>query len=205
MAFSRLSTSRIGNGLPKYPNAWDQTTVWRPAPTGAYESIATTTVGAGGVSSITFSGIPSGYTHLQLRTFSATSNPGDPVVQFNGDTGTNYSSHLMYGPGGGVGAYSPGGSATSMLWLIGNNPSVANAYGVAILDIFDYTNSNKYKTSRALFAYDNNGTGQVNFASGLWMSTSPITSITITVWIRGTSSGINNILQDGNFDVCSVP
>ena len=33
----------------------------------SYESIATVTVGAGGTSTITFSSIPTGYTHLQIR------------------------------------------------------------------------------------------------------------------------------------------
>ena len=34
---------------------------------GDYESIATTTVGAGGTSTVTFSSIPSTYSHLQVR------------------------------------------------------------------------------------------------------------------------------------------
>ena len=37
------------------------------ASTSSYESIATTTVGAGGSSSISFTSIPSTYTHLQVR------------------------------------------------------------------------------------------------------------------------------------------
>ena len=37
------------------------------APATNFDSIATVTVGAGGSSSITFSSIPSTYTHLQIR------------------------------------------------------------------------------------------------------------------------------------------
>ena len=41
---------------------------------GDYESIATVTVGAGGSSSVTFSSIPSTYTHLQIRFTAQCSN-----------------------------------------------------------------------------------------------------------------------------------
>ena len=66
------------------------------APSGAYDSIATTTVGAGGASSITFSSIPSTYTHLQVR-ITAKGNRGivieNAYLTFNGDSGTNYNAH----------------------------------------------------------------------------------------------------------------
>jgi len=80
------------------------------APSGAYDSIATTTVGAGGTSSITFNSIPSTYTHLQIRAFTGTStiyvsNAG--YVSFNGDTTTsNYNDHAIYGSGASAASYS---------------------------------------------------------------------------------------------------
>ena len=71
-------------------------------PTGSFESIATTTVGSGGTSSIDFTSIPSTYQHLQLRIISRVSNAdtGDNIfLQFNGDTSSNYSWHYMEGDG----------------------------------------------------------------------------------------------------------
>jgi predicted patatin/cPLA2 family phospholipase len=56
-------------------------------------------------------------------------------------------------------------------------PTGANIFGAGVIDILDYANTNKYKTVRALSGHDNNGSGYVNFESGLWMSTSAITSI----------------------------
>lgn len=175
MAIRKLSTATLTSG-GKSSKFWDQSTVIP----GSYYNIATSKVTTTGVSTITFSSIPSTYTHLQLRSFAATTTPGDPYVQFNGDTGSNYTSTLLYGSrGGSVGDYFLGSANTYMLWLIGNNPSVANAFGSAVLDIFDYKNTNKHKTSRAQFAYDNNGSGQFNIGNGMWMSTSAINSITI--------------------------
>ena len=57
--------------------------------TTAYESIATQTVGAGGVASVTFSSIPSTYKHLQLRIMSRADRSGAALtnlfIQINGN------------------------------------------------------------------------------------------------------------------------
>ena len=70
--------------------------------TSSYESIATTTVGALGASSVTFSSIPSTYKHLQLRWIARSNRVAaqDFVdIRLNSDTGANYSAHLLYGDG----------------------------------------------------------------------------------------------------------
>ncbi len=64
MAVSRVKTSSILQGFPKSRSLLAGNAYFQPT---AYESIATTTVGAGGTSTITFSSIPSTYTHLQIR------------------------------------------------------------------------------------------------------------------------------------------
>jgi len=144
---------------------------------GAYDALATVTVPSGGSSSITFSGIPGAYTHLQLRSFSGTTGAGDIFLRINGDTSSNYYSHLLYGTGSSANAYSTSGTAS--YWMVGNSYGTANAFGAAITDILDYANINKNKTLRALYGYDTNGAGQLNFGSSLWNSTSAINSLTI--------------------------
>jgi hypothetical protein len=49
-----------------------------------------------------------------------------------------------------------------------------------VMDILDYANTNKYKTTRALYSWDSNGSGYVEFNSNNWRSTSAITSIVLT-------------------------
>jgi len=151
----------------------------------SYESIATYTVGAGGQSTITFSSIPNTYKHLQVRAMHrATTGAGDGTVymQFNSDTGANYSWHRMYGYGSSVGA-DASVSTTSIAagQSMGATPSL-QGFPVMINDILDYTNTSKYKTVRSLAGTDLNGdaSGAVFFNSGNWRSTSAITSITIT-------------------------
>lgn len=150
---------------------------------GSFESIATVTVGAGGTSSITFTSIPQTYTHLQLRwmvrstyadvtswqnmTFNAAFNSGttgyvDHYLRGNGSTASsgfeNLQNKINYGESTGAN-------------------SGANMFGVGIIDILDYSNTNKNKTVRMLDGHDQNGSGAIFLRSGLWASTSAITSI----------------------------
>jgi hypothetical protein len=139
-----------------------------------YESIATVTLGSA-QSSITFSSIPSTYTHLQIRgTTKSTSGLVSSFVNFNSDTGSNYSQHQLIGDGATASA-SGNGSATAFYANIFTN--TANNYGATVIDILDYANTNKYKTVRTLSGYDANGSGYVTLRSGLWQSTSAITNI----------------------------
>ena len=147
------------------------------APSGAYDSIATSTVGSGGTSSITFSSIPSTYTHLQIRSFVANSTPGNGAyTYFNGDTtGTNYNTHRLVGNGSTASGGRDNTFAYPLYYTGGTTGFAGN-----VLDILDYTSTNKYKTMRALGGYDTNGAGYVFLVSALWLNTAAVTSITIT-------------------------
>jgi hypothetical protein len=150
----------------------------------SYESIATTTVGSGGVSSVTLSSIPSTYTHLQLRCIArSTYNlnaSSSLIMRINGDTSnTNYAVHLLDGNGSSASAY--GASSDSPQGAVSNATAGANIFGAAIFDILDYTNTNKYKTIRILSGNDNNGSGTLRFASGAsYANTNAITSLVIS-------------------------
>lgn len=153
----------------------------------SFESIATVTVGSGGSSSITFSSIPSTYQHLQIRSFAkigANANDFSNIVyQFNSDTGANYTLHTLRGNGSNAQVYSATGTPA-----VYSNPAApaspsayANMFGTAILDILDYSNTNKYKTTRSLQGFETNGGyGYAGITSGVWLNTAAITSITIT-------------------------
>jgi hypothetical protein len=143
-------------------------------PPSSYESIATTTVGAGGASTITFSSIPSTYQHLQIRQLSIgnTSAAAGGAMYFNGDTtSTNYYTHYIIGNGSAVTVGA--NQATFSPFTVGVSASPA----VGIIDILDYANTNKNKTVRELNGYDANGSGRINFTSTLWNNTSAINSI----------------------------
>ena len=144
---------------------------------GDYESIATVTLGSA-ASSIDFTSIPSTYQHLQIRFMGSMTagGPDDLRIQFNADTGNNYARHYLVGNGSTANA---SGTATTSFGVIGGNtlPTAANTFGVAVIDILDYANTNKYKTMRALAGNDANGTGYVGISSTLWQNTNAVTSI----------------------------
>jgi len=149
---------------------------------GSFESIASTTVGSGGSSEINFTSIPATYTHLQIRLLGRISTSATEIrVKFNSDTATgNYFWHELRADGATVGTNDQNNGGTplrTMYW--GGLPSASNIFGVGVMDILDYANTNKYKTLRMLSGYDTNGAGYLHFDSGLWMSLNAITSITL--------------------------
>jgi len=156
------------------------------APSGAYDSIATASPSAG-TSYVDFTSIPSTYTHLQIRVI-ARSNDGSSgnnsglYARFNSDSGSNYAFHFLSGNGSAASAAAV--TSQTEMFVNGANPrggDTSNTYSANVIDILDYANTNKYKTVRALTGDDLNGSGIVRLFSGLWMSTSAITSIRLTL------------------------
>lgn len=146
------------------------------APATAFDSIATFTAN-GSANNYTFSSIPGTYKSLQIRAFlvggTAVSSTNFDI-QFNGDTGTNYSIHWL--DGNGTSATASGAA---------NNPRIeeiitfgtTNQNAAVIIDIIDYASTSKNKTVRSFAGRDNNGSGNVRLSSANWRSTSAITSI----------------------------
>lgn len=156
------------------------------APVLAFDSIATFTLGSP-TANITFSSIPSTYTHLQIRCLTRTAGtPSDRdsfYMQINSDTGSNYAWHYLSGDGTSITA---GGTTSTTQLVVGEqsaNGYTSGMFSPFIIDILDYTNTNKFKTVRTYGGFDSNGTGNEkgvsSIRSGLWRSTSAISSITL--------------------------
>ncbi len=147
--------------------------------TGAMFPIGAVTVGAAGVSSITFSSIPQTYTHLQIRASMTTATAGyGMLVRFNSDSGNNYVQHYLYGTGSVAAALAYTAQPEATLFGTSTGSSTTQP-SVAIGDILDYANTNKYTTVRSLSGVDKNGSGEISLISSLWLNTAAITSITI--------------------------
>jgi hypothetical protein len=157
--------------------------------TTSYESIATVTVGSGGSATIDFTSIPSTFKHLQLRGIVRCDNTTNTNLQWrlNSDnSNANYNIHILRGTGSAVVSEAvTSGSANS--FIVANEPvakssDTSGIFGTVIIDLLDYSNTNKYKTTRALAGRDVNGTGgAVTLTSSLWQSTSAVSSISLSV------------------------
>lgn len=152
---------------------------FRGAAAGDFEAIASTTVGAGGASSIEFTSIPGTYQHLQIRGLvrNTGTSQRSVFVQFNSDTGSNYAYHLLYGNGSAAGAENgvsqTGAQAISQVF----SSATSNIFSAFVMDILDYSSTSKNTTIRTFGSRDENGAGLASIYSGLWNSTSAVTSV----------------------------
>ena len=139
-----------------------------------YTPIATTTL-ASSATSYTFSSIAGTYTDLVLVASGTSTNAYNSTLQFNGDTGTNYSATVLSGSGSAASSYR-NSSQTSM--LIDYNGNFTSSNTSTIISILNYANTTTYKTalSRA-----NNAAGGVDAVVGLWRSTAAINSIKMAI------------------------
>ena len=156
--------------------------------------IATATLGSNG--SFNFTSIPQTFTHLQLRftgqvfVASGTGSAG-LYIGANGDSNMK-GAHYLYGNGSSAIA-----SYDSISSIAVTNYGVTNTPGVAIIDILDYTNTNKNKTVKSLYGYDANGSGWVGLNSTLYLSTNAISSLSLT-------GGGANILSGARADLYGI-
>jgi hypothetical protein len=157
---------------------------------GDYESIATVTLGSN-QNLITFSSISSGYKHLQIRYISRSTRASgtDSVsIRFNGDSSANYARHFLYGDGGSAGAGATTSDTLSNCAIGSGASAGASMFGAGIIDILDYTSTNKNKTIRTLSGADINGAGgDLRFSSGLWFKT-PEAITSIVLYAQGGSA-----------------
>ena len=147
-----------------------------------YNLIASSTVGAGGAASISFTNIPNTYTDLCLKVSLRTVVGGDwndNLVKFNSST-ANFLNKYIYGNGsnayGGSNAYLGSGG------YIGGAPgstTTANTFSNGSIYITGYAGSN-YKHYFSDNAAENNATtAYLHTIAGLWENTSAINSITL--------------------------
>lgn len=181
MAITKVSNSGFKTGVLKYDSFLAGNAAYDPA---AVDSIATFSV-TSPTTTITFSSIPSTYTHLQIRMITRsgandTTGNDNIYIRYNSDTSSNYSWHLL----GGNGTSTSTAGAANTTWLLSGklgNGNVSNTFGVSIVDILDYANTNKFKTQRVLSGVELNGVQNANMylASGSWRNTNAVNSITI--------------------------
>lgn len=176
MAVTRIGQSTIKQGLKKN----ETFTAGIPPILGKFYHMGTVEVGAGGASSIEFTGIPAIYKHLQIRLLGKAAGGTtwyNCDIRFNSDAGSNYSYHALQGDG--ASPSTQGYTNTPSIYT----PMVAagnKVYpGAGIIDILEYSNTSKYKTIKSLTGTEQNGSGRIILASGSWRSLSAISSISI--------------------------
>lgn len=193
-------------GSSDYSSASNSVTPTVPA---AFESIATAT-GTGSSGVITFSSIPSTFSHLQIRYLGKSTQGGSAArynvtIQMNGATGSVYSHHYLRGTNSVASA--AGTATTTNISLQANIPNSATAYnsmhGIGVIDIIDYASTTKNKTLRATTGSSVNvaAADLIAVGSGLYQATTAVSSITLTVatgsWTTTSVFGLFGIKNQG--------
>jgi hypothetical protein len=81
------------------------------------------------------------------------------------------------------------------------NNATSGIFGVSIIDIHDYASTTRNKTFRFLTGNDRNGAGILALFSGLWMSTSAITSLT---FVPNNIGGAQTFISGTTFSLYGI-
>jgi hypothetical protein len=171
----------------------------------AYESIAT--INAGGSSQVSFTSIPTTFEHLQMRCVVRSTNnmsnynTATVVIRINGANirGAIYAFNAIGTNGSSVTA----GTSTSQQESYGIRVPTANiganVFGVAVVDFFQYKNTNINKTWRGLSGYDDNSSNHcANLFESVMIDGNAISSIYLSTdynyaWATGTQFALYGI------------
>ena len=150
-----------------------------------YEPIATTTLGTS-TATVTFSSF-SGYTDLILVcNIISVNSGGSSSLQFNSDTGSNYSYTRLDGDG--TTAVSGRASNTTTIYLSGNGDTSTTVPSTTITQIMNYSNTTTYKTILSRGSW-NGASKETDTRVGLWRNTNAITSISILAYAQNFATG----------------
>jgi hypothetical protein len=161
-----------------------------------YTPIASTTL-TSSQATVTFSSISGSYTDLVLvaNGYITTSAQGIRI-QFNGDTGSNYSNTLISGTGS-IAESARDSSATSarLTYNAGWGTTTAD-YAQINVSVMNYSNTTTNKTFLSRASRANNG---VDAIAGLWRNTAAITSIAVfpaaNSFVTGSTFTLYGILK----------
>ena len=199
MAVSRLSQTSLQNAFQKYNNVWDGRSA-----VGSMDSLGSVAV-TSATSAITFTNIPQNYTNLEIRIVGkstrANSSGSTVFTTVNSDTtATNYRGQYVVATHGSSTVTSGPLAQDAGYYLytgLAQGANATNQVTANITTIFDYANTNKYKTSRTILGEDNNTTGYSGVYQCLWMNTAAITSLSFIIlsytWAIGSKISLYGI------------
>ena len=146
-----------------------------------FELISSVTVGSGGVSTFSFTSIPSTYTDLCLRLSlkgTGTALP-DVIMQFNGDSGSNYATKELAGTGGALSSNGPY-TTTNAHFQMNSTDTTASTFTNTEVYIPNYSISGVAKMFSSDAVNENNSVStyvQIRIIGWKWTGTAAINSI----------------------------
>jgi hypothetical protein len=146
-----------------------------------YSLISTTTVGSGGVGTITFSSIPATFTHLMFKGSTRCSSSTTQIdLSINGSTANMASNKTIIGTI--ATNVTTSTSPSAGLIIAGNNSSLsaANCFSTFTMTIARYTAAVDKTISIQSSNPNTAASGELGWSSGIWTNSSIISSVTFT-------------------------
>ena len=140
-------------------------------PTMTYTPLATVTLGSS-ASSVTFSSIPATYRDLIIVSNTDNTVQADYHLRLNGDTGSNYNRVVAQGDGSAT--FSSTQTNTTFIRMSGSGDLMTNFSNNAIIQIMDYSATDKHTT---VLVRNGTATRGVEMVAGRYASTLAITSV----------------------------
>ena len=132
--------------------------------------------------------IPSTYDHLHLLVSARTDQSTDYsalLMQFNGDSGSNYSYTEFLTFSTFLSVFQATGQTAIGYPMVAGSTNLADTFGIMDVWIPNYTNTSLFKQLTCNSAAVNNnataGNFQSRFTAGMWSNAAAITSITLSV------------------------
>lgn len=154
-----------------------------PPPAGAFDLLATTVLTAN-TNPVTFNNLDtySDYKHLQiratLRNSSTSTSNRDMTFTVNNSTSSIYSAHTLNGQGASATSLSSTSSTSAyIIDAYAGGGSSSGSFNGFIMDILDFSDTNKNTTFRIFTGGVISGEFDVSLISALWQSTNALTSI----------------------------
>lgn len=163
-----------------------------------YIKIASNTVGAGGVASVTFSSIPSTYTDLILFSSIRCSTTEDAAyLRFNNDSAGNYSYRRIISDGTTVSSSSASAQAQLALQFMAQSNYTASTFSNNMVYIPNYAGSNVKSASFDSVNETNATNPRMLLAAGLWSGTAAINRLDLI-------PGLGNFAQYSTFTLYGI-
>lgn len=147
-----------------------------------------TTILSSTATDVSFTGLDSytDYKHLQVRVVAGVANITSNNVthldlRFNSDTSNNYKMHAIQGAGSSI--FSDAAINETYIRHYDCLPYLnSGLFGGAIIDILDFSSTDKYTTTRAIRGGIGPTENEVGLVSGLWVNTAAVTDITLKTY-----------------------
>jgi hypothetical protein len=155
-------------------------------PTQTYVALASETL-ATSASSVTFAGIPATYRDLVV-VFAGTSTgtPTTVLTRLNSDTSSNYSNVMARGNGSNAASST---TTTTGAWAIAQNEALGTTQSNALVQIMDYSATDKHKTILSRGNNNNSAGVSVEMTASRWATTSAVTTVQLVVTTNNFASG----------------